>query len=344
MNQQYIELLKELVIGRVQISRVILETEDSGYQTVHEYFTMCPDLVPQEYHTIIDDQVMDENTKTIKAYDCVRKQITEIELEWIVKSTLYGHDQVKEDECGSCCDEIKEMNQAETEIICEGLCCEVDELECCCDESIDRACCCEELHRHGLTGVAAQKLFKFKVDTQCILSALDHKCEDELTEEQMDCARHCYMDLIREHREQSFAELDQLEEESKQAGATAEDLEDINTIKQMFRDIPQDSDLTQYKTLNELLEFWPSLMLPKPKKVLANNNIEFPHDINDVEYEQLAVNREQHMQKMREQQLNEMIRCCSKQDLHDLYIEIKDDDSIDDSLKLIVQNTLVQTD
>lgn len=344
MNQQYVELLKELVIGRVQISRIILESEDAGYQTVHEYFTMCPELVPEEYHSVIDDQVMDENTKTIKAYDCIRKKISEIELGWIVKSTLYGHDQTKEDECGCCCDEIKEMNQAETNVICDRLCCEVDELECCCDDTIDRNKCCDELHRHGLTGIAAQKLFKFKVDTHDVLSALDCNCDHELTEEQMECARCCYMDLIREHREESFVELDQLEEESKQAGATAEDLEDIDTIKQMFRDIPQDTDLTQYKTLNELLEFWPSLMLPKPKKILANNNIPFPHDMSDEEYEQMTNLRTEHAIKTREEQLKSMLAATSKQDIHELYVEIKDDENVDDSLKQIVQNALVQTD
>ena len=73
------------------------------------------------------------------------------------------------------------------------------------------------------------------------------------------------MNQIRLKREESFKELDQLEEEARASGSTDEDLADIDTIKQMFRDIPQDTDLSSYKNMHELLDFWPSLLLPKPK-------------------------------------------------------------------------------
>ena len=81
--------------------------------------------------------------------------------------------------------------------------------------------------------------------------------------------REHYMDLIRAHREKSLLELDELERETKEAGGTQEDLDDIDTIKQMFRDIPQDVDLTKYNTIHELYQFWPSLLLPKPKDLLT---------------------------------------------------------------------------
>lgn len=103
--------------------------------------------------------------------------------------------------------------------------------------------------------------------TWCALTLLDFRVTDLSTIKDVqidDDWREWYMNKIRKYRESSFAELDQLEREAKENGSSAEDLEDIETIKQMFRDIPQDCDLTSYKTIVELLEFWPSLLLPRP--------------------------------------------------------------------------------
>lgn len=93
------------------------------------------------------------------------------------------------------------------------------------------------------------------------------ECVDELIhadEDTMSDIRDGYMNTIREHRKTSFEELDQLEQEARDTGASDDDLKDIDTIKQMFRDIPQDTDLSGYKNALELLEFWPSLILPSP--------------------------------------------------------------------------------
>lgn len=74
-----------------------------------------------------------------------------------------------------------------------------------------------------------------------------------------------WMSIIREYRDSALKELDQLEDETKQSGDYDEsDIQDINTIKQMFRDIPQETDLTQYKTIEDLTGFWPSILLPHP--------------------------------------------------------------------------------
>ena len=93
---------------------------------------------------------------------------------------------------------------------------------------------------------------------------IDAIVNDTLTNKQMALAREKWMNFIRKHRLKAFEELDQLEEEAKKQGSGEEDLQDIDTIKQMFRDIPQDTDLSQYKTLEQLTNFWPSLLLPKP--------------------------------------------------------------------------------
>lgn len=86
--------------------------------------------------------------------------------------------------------------------------------------------------------------------------------------------RDHYMDLIRKHRVNSFIELDQLESDSKDQGCTAEDLQDIDTIKQMFRDIPQDIDLSTCKSIPDLEDTWPSLLTPKPKNFLQRHQLD----------------------------------------------------------------------
>lgn len=85
----------------------------------------------------------------------------------------------------------------------------------------------------------------------------------------MNDARNHYMKLIREHRNKSFEELDQLENDIKdQPSTNQDDLDDIEVIKQLFRDIPQETNLNNYKTIKDLYEFWPSLLLPKPKDLI----------------------------------------------------------------------------
>ena len=103
---------------------------------------------------------------------------------------------------------------------------------------------------------------------------IDTIVNDTLTEEEMSLAREKWMNFIRKHRLKAFEELDQLEEEAKKEGSNEEDLQDIDTIKQMFRDIPQDTDLSQYKTLKDLTNFWPSLLLPKPPAEKPTKNIQ----------------------------------------------------------------------
>jgi hypothetical protein len=120
------------------------------------------------------------------------------------------------------------------------------------------------------------KYFHFKV------SSLEELQECNHDDEKMKPLRECIMNRVRARREEAFKELDQLEEEAKKEGSTEDDLADIDIIKQMFRDIPQDTDLSQYTTIAELIEFWPSLLLPKPSDLndghlaLINKSIKHP--------------------------------------------------------------------
>ena len=91
------------------------------------------------------------------------------------------------------------------------------------------------------------------------LSIVPHEEETFLKE-----VRIMWMDKIRNYRNKALEELDELEEETKKNTDNEDDLEDVNTIKQMFRDIPQETDLNEFKDLDTLLDFWPSLLFPRP--------------------------------------------------------------------------------
>lgn len=101
------------------------------------------------------------------------------------------------------------------------------------------------------------KFTEFKIDN------LEKIYSDDVDTALFDEIRDWYMNKIRCERELAFVELDELEMESKNAGAAEEDLQDIDTIKQMFRDIPQDIDLQQFKTIGDMFDFWPSLLQPR---------------------------------------------------------------------------------
>lgn len=95
-----------------------------------------------------------------------------------------------------------------------------------------------------------------------------------------------YMNKVRNQRLDSLRELDELYDDSKAAGAEQEDLDDIETIKQMFRDIPQQIDLSQYNTPHDLLKSWPSLLLPSPIKLQSKQikDVLFSSDLGDNEH------------------------------------------------------------
>jgi len=115
-------------------------------------------------------------------------------------------------------------------------------------------------------------------------------------EETIQSIRDMYMNYIRVYRDKAFEELDQLENETKEAGGTEDDLSDINTIKQMFRDIPQDMSLEQYNNIIDLYDFWPSLLLPKPVDLIDRTDLQIlahlsvDNDDPYAEFQELANN------------------------------------------------------
>ena len=72
-----------------------------------------------------------------------------------------------------------------------------------------------------------------------------------------------WLNIIRIYRDDALAMLDGEEAEAKSEN-DSEALEEIEIIKQMLRDLPGDVDLSSYSTLEDLITYWPPLLLPAP--------------------------------------------------------------------------------
>jgi len=104
-----------------------------------------------------------------------------------------------------------------------------------------------------------------------MMCIFNHKLDDtrvldptlQLSPADKTVADACWIDLLRKHREDAFVELDELEKST----TDRDELQDIDTIKQMFRDIPQDVDLSALSTVEQIVNFWPPLLLPVPQEI-----------------------------------------------------------------------------
>ena len=110
---------------------------------------------------------------------------------------------------------------------------------------------------HGDNIYHLSRIFNFEIPAENIKY-------NNLSVHQMDLAQQIWMNVIRKYRDIQLVELDSVEQQIRESG-DEEEIEDIEMIKQMFRDIPQEVDLTQYKTLKELIGYWPPLLLPLPE-------------------------------------------------------------------------------
>ena len=203
-----------------------------------------------------------------------------------------------------------------------------DEIECC-DQCKYTHCNKKELQDimlHTRTNVSDVDVFM----TWDLLRAVDFKFKtihDLQLAENNDMTVVCegYLNYMRSKRTHAFEELDQLEKEVKDSDGTPEDLDDIDTIKQMFRDIPQDFDPSLYKSVDKLLEYWPSLLTPKPDNALLVSTFKGGDNL----YELLKVDEE-------------MIRKNTPDTEYTLvtppsgeYTEIVDHTYIDDTIRMI---------
>lgn len=115
------------------------------------------------------------------------------------------------------------------------------------------------------------KYYEVQHDAFQMMSIFNHKLDDthvldptlQLSSTDRAVAHACWIDLLRKFRKDAFEELDELEKNT----TDRDELQDIDTIKQMFRDIPQDVDLSSLTTVEQIVNFWPPLLLPVPQEI-----------------------------------------------------------------------------
>jgi hypothetical protein len=72
-----------------------------------------------------------------------------------------------------------------------------------------------------------------------------------------------WMGFIRSYRNSALSKLD-IEFNMVLEAADTEGVEEIGIIKKMLRDLPAESNIEQYDTIEKLVSFWPTLLLPAP--------------------------------------------------------------------------------
>lgn len=107
---------------------------------------------------------------------------------------------------------------------------------------------------------------------------LQHNEDPEKYPLDMGPYREWWMNMIREYRLKALEILD-IEQKAAESDADADTIDEIDMVKQMLRDIPQDIDLSMYTNLKDLMTYWPPLLLPRPKpreifgyQILNNQN------------------------------------------------------------------------
>jgi hypothetical protein len=229
---EMIELLDENIVW-IEVAR-----ENDKMNIRYPYTRMDIKELEFEYSSV--EKFYDDNT--FRCYCLATKKYTTIDFD----SCLYYHyNDTYEKQIESLLGEIKQIEDTIREL-----------------PHVSEQVIIDTKYRRWLeteTGVVwdSYKFTEFKIDN--LEKIYTNTIEPELFDE----LRGWYLDKIRSERSIAFTELDELEGESKAAGATDEDLQDIDTIKQMFRDIPQDIDLKQFKTIGDMFDFWPSLLQPR---------------------------------------------------------------------------------
>ncbi len=92
---------------------------------------------------------------------------------------------------------------------------------------------------------------------------------DDLHNKDVSSVKTVWLDLIRRYRNTALMFLDsELEGEGD-----SETVQEIEAVKQLLRDIPQDNTLNEFNTIDEVISFWPVLLLPAPDFVCRLQHI-----------------------------------------------------------------------
>ena len=113
----------------------------------------------------------------------------------------------------------------------------------------------------------AIKLFKFCLTPEEFITNI-------ISNKQLNVIKTPFIDLVKLKINETIAELDEIAVTCEE-----DDLEDIETIKEMFEECVDDIDLSQVKSITDLVNCWPPLLLPLPdslekiKECLSKFNI-----------------------------------------------------------------------
>ena len=101
------------------------------------------------------------------------------------------------------------------------------------------------------------KLFNFCIPPNEYISNI-------LNDQQLEIIKAQFINLVKEVIDENVAELDEISKHSEN-----DDLEDINTIKEMFTDCIDEIDFSNVKKISDLIDCWPPLLLPLPEVLEA---------------------------------------------------------------------------
>jgi len=97
------------------------------------------------------------------------------------------------------------------------------------------------------------KLFNFCVPPNEYISNI-------LNDQQLEITKTQFINLVKNVIDENVAELDEISKHSED-----DDLEDINSIKEMFTDCIDEIDFSNVKKISDLIDCWPPLLLPLPE-------------------------------------------------------------------------------
>lgn len=104
--------------------------------------------------------------------------------------------------------------------------------------------------------------FNFTIDCNDIINNI-------ISEEKIDIIKESFIKMIAKAANCNKEELYEL----KKSTEDEEDKEDIDTIIEMFDECVEEVDLNDVKTLTELVECWPPLLMPAPDSIENFNNL-----------------------------------------------------------------------
>ena len=88
--------------------------------------------------------------------------------------------------------------------------------------------------------------------------------------------RAIWSNIIRTYRNRALSQLD-VEFQMALEKNEKDGIEEIGVIRQMLRDLPHDMNIEKFETVEQIVSFWPTILLPAPDFV-AGSTPAFPAD------------------------------------------------------------------